>query len=309
MCIGRTLLLGTLFLAQFPVAVADSITLKNGDSLQGTISSQSEQSVVLNHDVLGTLDIPRDQIAVLHVDQPEPPDPEPEPAEDSGLFNSGFLAGWSRGITVGIDGSEGITVDTKIHLDFKADYEDESDRWIFASAYNWKSDSKKTTDNNFYASLDRDWLNPGSPWFWFTRSRYDWDEFTDWDHRLGFFGGPGYQFIKDDVWNLRGRIGAGGKYTWGGSNPGFEAEALIGADLGWTISENQSLKANTTFYPSLERNGEYRNITSLDWKIKVSDFYRGIALTTGINNEYDSQGLSDNSNYDFKYHLGIQAGL
>ena len=309
MSTGRALLVIACLIALQSNLYADSIKLKNGDSLQGTIEKQSEQSIELTHDVLGTLTIPREQIAELQIDKPDDGEPEPEPAAERGLFNTGFLAGWSRGVTLGINGSEGVTQNTKIHLDFKGDYEDETDRWILATAYNWKTEDKKTTDNNFYISLDRDWLNPDSPWFWFARSRYDWDEFTEWDHRLGFFGGPGYQFIKNDTWNLRGRTGAGGKYTWGGSNSGFEAEALIGADLGWNISDSQSLKFKTTFYPSLERGGEFRNISSLDWKLDVSEFYRGIALKVGIDNEYDSQGLSEDSNYDFKYYFGIHAGL
>lgn len=284
---------------------ADSIKLKNGDQLQGKVTAQSDESVEFSHDVLGTLSILRADITELKTDE----QPVAEKPEDDGLISSGFLIGWNRALTVALSGSEGVTTDAKFHIDFKADYEDASDRWIFATAYNMKSDDSQVTDNNFYASLDKDWLIPDSPWFWFVRGRYDWDEFKDWDHRIGGHVGPAYQFLDNDIWNLRGRSGIGGKYTWGGVDPGLEAEILLGLDLGWTIAENQSLKASTTLYPSVENWGEYRNISTLDWKIDVSEFYHGIGLTLGLNNEYDSQGLSTDSDYDLKYHFGIIMGL
>ena len=290
---------------------ADSITLVNGDVLQGTISSQSDAEVVLQHEILGNLSIPRAQIEKLQSDQPQQAESQIKPlkTEDRGLLNSGFFTDWNRSLNVALNGSEGVNNDAKLRVGFDMDYKDEVNRWIFATVYNVKSDSNDITENNFYATLDRDWLLPESPWFWFARSRYDWDDFKDWDHRVSFYIGPGYQFIENETWNIRGRSGLGGKYTWNGANDGFEPEAMLGMDLEWSIAENQSLKASSTYYPSLETWGEYRNISSLDWKIDISEFYRGVALNSGFTNEYDSQGLSKDSNYDLKYYFGLKLGL
>jgi putative salt-induced outer membrane protein YdiY len=211
---------------------------------------------------------------------------------------------WKRELDVGINGSSGNTDSLSGHLGFKAGYEDTHKKWRFDSAYDNASTDGETNRNQFFADLQRDWLWTDSPWFAFAQGRYDWDEFRAWDSRISVSAGPGYQFIDNDSWNVRGRLGLGGYQTFGDDDSGFVPEALLGFNADWTISERESLEFATTFFPNLEDSGEFRNITTLDWKMKMNE--RGsLAMKIGLSNEYDSLAAEGTEKNDFKYYLAL----
>ena len=67
-------------------AGADSIKLESGDVLSGEVLEERDDAIVLDHPVLGRVEIPRDQIAVE----------EPPPPSNLGLFGTSLLQGYSR---------------------------------------------------------------------------------------------------------------------------------------------------------------------------------------------------------------------
>ncbi|MDJ0807714.1 MAG: DUF481 domain-containing protein [Gammaproteobacteria bacterium] len=223
---------------------------------------------------------------------------------DSGLLSTGLLQGWKRELDIGINGSDGNSESLSIHAGFKADYEDSEDVWKFRTAYDNASSDGEESRNQFFADLEKDWLWSDSPWFAFAQGRYDWDDYKDWDHRISFAAGPGYQFVKNNTWDISGKIGLGGSKTYGDEDEDFTPEALIGLNLGWTISDRESVDFVSTFYPSLDNGGEYRNITTLDWKMKMEEQGK-LAMKIGLSNEYDSEAEGDVEKNDFKYYLAL----
>ncbi|MEW8028469.1 MAG: DUF481 domain-containing protein [Candidatus Thiodiazotropha sp.] len=137
---------------------------------------------------------------------------------------------------------------------------------------------------------------------------YDWDEFKGWDYRLSGSGGAGYVFRHDDTWHLVGRIGLGGNKTYGDVDEVLTQEATFGLDTVWTISERESVEFKTTFYPSLEESGEYRNIAAFNWKTVMSE-EGALAMKIGLINEYDSLAAPGTEKSDFKYNLSLVWGL
>jgi len=77
-------------------------------------------------------------------------------------------------------------------------------------------------------------------------------------------------------------------------------EALAGVDFSWQINERQSLNFSNYVYPDLGETGEFRNVTAVDWTIKI-DQADGLSLKFGINNEYESNAPSDAEKNDLKY--------
>ena len=227
---------------------------------------------------------------------------------DAGLLSTGLLQGWKRELEVGINGSDGNSESLSIHAGFKADYKDIEDVWKLRTAYDKASSDGEESRNQFFADLEKDWLWTESAWFAFAQGRYDWDEYKDWDQRISFSVGPGYQFVKNNTWDISGRVGLGGNKTYGNEDEDFTPEALLGMNVGWTISERESVDFATTFYPSLDDGGEYRNITTLDWKMKMEE--RGkLAMKIGLSNEYDSEATGDDEKNDFKYYLALVWGM
>jgi putative salt-induced outer membrane protein YdiY len=227
-------------------------------------------------------------------------------------INSPLLAeeenSWKHEIEAGLNGSSGNSDSMSLHAGYSAAYKDDEDGWKFVSAYDKAENDGVESRNQFFADLLKDWYFQDTPWFAFAQGRYDWDEFKDWDYRLAASAGAGYEFLKSDEWYLVGRFGLGGNKTYGDADEEFTPEAILGLDATWTISERESAEFKTTFYPSLEDSGEYRNITTFDWKMTISDS-GNLAMKIGLINEYDSQAAPGVDENDFKYNLSLVWGL
>jgi len=215
---------------------------------------------------------------------------------------------WKNDVEAGLNGSSGNSDSLSLHAGHTASYKDEEDGWKFSTAYDKAKSDGVESRNQFIADLQKDWFWNGSPWFAFAQSRYDWDKFKDWDYRLAASGGTGYEFINDGTWYLTGRFGLGGNKTFGDLEEVFTREAILAFNAAWTISERESVDFNTTFYPSLDESGEYRNISAFNWKMKMTD-KGSLAMKIGLINEYDSLAPEGTNKNDFKYNLSLVWGL
>ncbi len=295
-------------------AEAATITLHNGDVLHAAVTAQSEDSVTIEHPTLGTLKLPRSSVRSIEDNIATAADPLPTPvaapavnARDNGLLGIGLLEGWERKLELGVNGADGKNNYKKFRAGFEGDYKDKEKRWALDALYIYDEADDTTTEKEFYAELTRDWLHPGSPWFNFANARYDWDKFKDWDHRANAFGGVGYQFLDNQTWSLAGRLGLGATRTFGGDREEFTPESLVGIDGHWQIANAQRLKFRSSFYPNLEEWGEFRNISGVDWEMRMATEIN-LSLKLGIANEYDSLAEDVEKN-DFKYYGGLVWGF
>jgi hypothetical protein len=299
--VRATALAGLALLAA--AAHADKVRLKNGDVVSGEIVESSDAGLVLEHPVLGTLRIAAEQVDAQvkgDAELPAPPVP-PRP----GLFGSDVLAGWNKQIQLGFSGSMGNSETRDILAGVRGNYADDTKRWVFDSGYfNAATDGEKTKSQAF-ASLLRDFLFPGKKIFAFAATRYDWDEFQEWDHRLNLSGGAGYAFLDRETFDLRGRLGIGVTKTFG--SPGDDEwvpEAVVGLETEWLPAERQKVTAYTTFYPSLSDLGEFRNLTGVDWSILLVDGL-GLSLNLGLQNDYESDVAPGIEKNDFLYRAAL----
>ena len=272
-----------------PAAVADTIELTNGDKLSGEVIEQTPDGTVIEHPVFGRLEIPAEKI-------------KPPKAPNGGLFGTSFLAGWTRTFQLGVSGAQGNTKNTDVLAALDMDYEDEQKRWAFDAAYRFGAADGATTENAGFAQLRRDWLLAESRWFFFGIGRFDYDEFRTWTYRVNGSGGIGYQFLKGEHFDLKGRLGP--SLTKEFNENDFYVEALVGLDALWTISPDHSLGLSNTIYPALNDLGEFRNVSTLTWKWKLMED-PGLSLIAGVNNEYESSVESDLKHNDVKYSTSI----
>ena len=77
-------------------ARSDTIVLANGDTLTGEIVEWAVDHLVIEHEQLGTIRLSLDQ---LKLDTGKPP--------SRGLFDTGFLRGWKRTASFGMNGEAG----------------------------------------------------------------------------------------------------------------------------------------------------------------------------------------------------------
>ena len=291
------------------------IELNNGDRLSGRIDKQTDKFIYLDHPLLGLIQISVEDIKqkslVKRADEVEPTNnkldiitsvqSENKPAEQPGLFDSRFLQGWTRHIGAGFSGSEGNSQVMNFNIGLDTKFKDERKRSEFSSAYFFARSNNETSKNKANAQLIQDWLKPESKWFYFGQVRYDYDQFESWDHRISGSGGLGYELIASERVELRGRLGLGLTRTYGDDDDDLTPEAVLGLEGHWNINHNQKLTAKNTLYPDFENEGEFRNISSADWTIKVKEWGK-MNLKFGLQNEYISEPQGDAKNNDLDYY-------
>lgn len=290
------------------------IELTNGDRLSGEIDKQSDKFIVLDHTLLGLLQISvediKQKVLAKRADETETTSKKPEiippkfsdnrATEKPGLFGTRFLQGWTRHLGTGLSGSEGNSQVLNFNIGLEAKFKDERERTEFSSAFFFTRSNNETSKNKFHAQLIQDWLKPESKWFYFGQGRYDHDQFGDWNHRISSSGGFGYEFIQSAQAELRGRLGVGLTRTFEGKDDDYTPEALLGLEGHWNITQNQKFSAKNILFPDFQNKGEFRNISAADWTIKVKE-WGNMSLKFGLQNEYISNTQGDAKNNDFDY--------
>lgn len=313
----------------FPVishAAPVTLILTNGDRLQGDLLQRDQETLTIKHQLLGEMTLNTNTVSEIKTDyealaqqtpSEEQPASEPsvEPAEvavaeprDDGLFGTGWLTDWERRFDLGLAGSRGKSVNSQVNLAFNADLATEETRINSRTAYYYAKSDEETSDNSFFTSINRDWLQPATPWFRFAGGRFELDRFKDYDYRINANGGFGYEFANTEEWLFVGRSGVGFNKTFGGERQEFTPEGLLGLETRWRINDAQRVALANTFYPSFDSFDAYRNVTSFDWILDLDD-QAGVSLKVGMTNEYDTETEDEISKNDFKYTLSLSWSL
>jgi hypothetical protein len=273
-------------------AGAETYELENGDRITGEVIRQSDTEIVLEHPVLGRIEIPLAELA---------PKEGPRP----GLLGTPLLAGWKRTLALGLNGQRGNTETTDIVAALDLDFEDEQVRWKVDARYGFSRAEGATTKHNGLVELNRDGLLATSPWFWFAGGRYDWDQFRSWDQRLSANSGIGRELVKTERFALRGRLGPAVTREFDGDDP-WRYEAMFGVEATWAIDENHSIEVSNRFFQAVNDGQPYRNLTDARWRWQLSRD-PALSLNVGIENEYVSNPAPGLDGNDLKYltTLGI----
>jgi len=293
---------------------ADVIELTNGDKLTVNILERTEQHIIVEHPILGQLTLPIEQIISppeLSPEKSTASDREASALQQSGLDDappldpSAALAAWKYHLELGLDGTEGNSETSNFRGALMGDFENDDKRWHLGAAMNRSTTDRDATRNDFVAEAIRDWLIPQEKHFYFVDTRYDYDDFQAWRHRIAGAGGVGYQFANDDTFELIGRVGGGANYAWGGgSDSEVSPELLLGIEGKWKIKDGHSFEFKNTLYPDIGDTGQFRNLTSLAYIVTL-DHAKGMSLKLGLDNEYQSQTDDDSKQNDLIYYAAL----
>ncbi len=294
------------FIASTPI-FADTVELVAGDLLHGKVVEQSDQMIVIEHPVLGQIQVPVEQVKAVLITSPEGEDalvaaePEDEPAPPApDSLSQKLLPGWDKNFELGFNGSDGNSQTFDLHSVFTATQEDDFHRWLLGARYFRTENDSSRTRNEFTAIATHDWLMPDSPWFKFASAKFEYDEFQDWETRTGGFLGVGKQLIDTDKHSLIGRTGIGASYE-GGIIGELVPEALFGLEWVYQINDRQKLESYVTVFPDLDEFGESRTLAGTAWTLAI-DEADGISLKFGIDNEYESKTGGTAKHNDVKYY-------
>ncbi|GJQ58932.1 MAG: DUF481 domain-containing protein [Candidatus Scalindua sp. AMX11] len=288
-------------------ASAEIITLQNGDIIHAVVKEKTDTQIYIEHVNLGAFPILLENIVSINYEGEAISDKKAavSPFVDKGLFYSGFFRNWKRTLEVSLNGAVGVSDNSKFRSALEMRYEDNKERWLYSMFYLQTEKDNKTEENRLTANLIRDWLLPDSKWFYFSKVGYDWDKFKDWDYRIRSAGGLGYEFVKNEKLNIRSRFGPSTYHTVGDENSTTVMEANFGLEMLWKIWDNHTLGIHNDLYPSISNKGEYRNVSTLDWKINLN-YYHDLGVKFGLYNEFDS---TEEDQFDLKYSISLILGL
>jgi hypothetical protein len=307
------------------VSHADEIRLVGGDVLRGSIVSESDAAVTIDHAALGRIEVSRERIESVVKSAPAPAAQESAPAGEAAVAQPAAEApvpvavlpapappppavpdgSWKFSLSLGFTGSEN---ESQSNWDFRgaagAKRETVDDRTTLTAEYYFKTANSENTDNNLLIVGLQEFLFKDSKWEAFVQGTYQYDEFQSWEQRAGIYAGPGYRLFEGEPLSLRLRAGAGASYEFADSE--WTPELLFGDELVWKIDDRSKLVQGLDLYPDLEELGEFRLIVRLDYEIALSPS-GDLKGTAGIRNEYDSfiPPTGDSSN-DFKVYAGIK---
>lgn len=304
---------------------ADSVELISGDLLHGTVVEQSGQVVILEHPILGRIELPADQVQAVVI-SPDRVDTAPATAAPDGqvpgeqaaedppatlspalpgvdwneTLREKLLPGFDKRFELGFNGSDGNSQTFNLNSAFLATKEDDRDRSKISATYYQNNDDGNRTRNEFIGKVVHDWLMPESPWFKFANGRLEYDEFQDWDTRISGFLGTGRLLADTPKHNLIARAGLGGSYEFGTVNE-LIPEALIGLEWVYQINRRQKLESYITLFPDLNEFGESRALAGTAWSIKIDDT-DNISLKFGLYDEYESKTQGTAKHNDVKFY-------
>jgi len=267
-----------------------TVKLKNGDVVTGELIERTDEHIVIQHPVLGRLEIPTKDISAdtLH----------------PGIAGTRFLEGWDKNVSVGFSGSEGNTDEADVLVGLTLDYSDQDRHWELDGRYEVGYTDNDIDDHNARVTALRDQRFPGTRWFVFNHIAWDYDHFEAWKHRLSTGMGPGYRIIPEGRFRLDARSGPFLTYEFG-DEENARPEGALGLFARWTVREGNTLRLSSMYLQTLDE-WEYRNISRLEWRMRVSAA-RGLSLKFGVDNEYDS--ASEDSENNLKYYTALDIDL
>ena len=321
---SRMRILAAIVTTMLAVSVchADEIRLAGGDVLLGAVVEQNATYLVLEHRVLGRLEIPRDQIASLvPAASPAPAAGgarTPQTANEAAGQVPGETTGrktdvqstpnkeWKSHVDLAMNGSFGNTDNQSFRIGLRTNRETPTTRFTLDGTYYGKNSDGETDDNKFTAGIIHDWLLPESQWFVFTRGRYDFDQFESWRHRVSGHAGPGYRLIDEDGLELDLRGGIGARKEFGSDNDDVKLEGVFGVDFKWQLRRLQSFDISSSiFFPVADDLDDVRTRTTANWVLKLGD-ESNLNLTVGLLHEYQSIIDPGNDRHDLKIHAGLR---
>ncbi|HYE61296.1 MAG TPA: DUF481 domain-containing protein [Phycisphaerales bacterium] len=212
-----------------------------------------------------------------------------------------FFSGWTGGVEVGVNGSEGNSQNLNVHAGVNAQRKTERYDTKASLMYLRATADNEVTKNRFEANAQNDWIfAKGSRWRYFLKGTYEYDDFQDWQHRVTITNGIGYAFIENQRTTLIGRAGVGVRRDFGGEDNRWHPEGLLGADLSHKLTERQQLTASVELYPDFLDLNHYRAKAKVGWEILV-DPETKMSLKIGIENRYDSNPGGDKKRNDLDY--------
>jgi len=317
------------------------VQLVGGDSLRGELVSETPDSIIMKHAVLGQMTIARSNMTSMVTQTANPAATPSEPGNVAAIATDITNANQASSEAVLIDSAKGAGGATaagtaaeapkpvlpvsnwKFVLAANANYTDASDKQLDfrvagAAVYEikdvekWKTDAEyffktvndATTDNNLLVTSVYDRDITATDWLWFLKAQGQASSLEAWEQRLSGWGGIGYRFFKAPPIAIVGKAGFGATHEFGAVNDTYP-EGYLELDGKWDITERQSIQGNVYIAPDLSDISQYITISRAEWALKV-DPELGLSLVGGLRFQYQSNVPAGENATDLRVYAGLK---
>lgn len=321
-----------------------TLRLAGGDVLRGTLVSESPESIVVRHPVLGELTLQRVNVTAMSATPASPQEPPFVKAEtqdtvldvqassaagarEQGAKDEAKAAAKGDAAAPAADAAakaeEPIPSKWKFSLAANANYVDSADEQLdfrvaggavyedpdveklkIDGEYFFRTVNSSTTDNNLLLTGVYDYFFKDSSWLAFGKVQGQMAPLEAWEERLSGWGGLGYRFFREAPFVLTGKVGAGATREFGGINE-TRAELYVELAGKWDITEFQSLEASCWVAPEFEDFSDYLLLSRLEWSVKI-DPTLGMSFLGGLRYQYQSNVPAGDNPDDLRVYAGIK---
>ncbi len=286
------------------------VDFPGGDRLTGKVVSASNDSVVIEHAVLGKVTVPAASVHPLQKGDSSPVAGESPPQDKTASDTSKALPKqvtpppnpWKASVSLAATASKTTTSTYNIRLGAEAHHKTDASQFDVTASWYWNQAKGSTTDNDILVRGSQDWFIPDSRWLYFAQGTWQYDQFEAWAHRVSPYGGIGYRLFDQDDLTLTAKGGAG--ITWQYRGNRVDPQLLGELSTNWKIDSRQTLTGFVSIAPDPVDFGNFLLTLTADWKMKVGEDSPW-SFNLGLRNIYDSSPTGDSTSNDLKAYAGL----
>jgi putative salt-induced outer membrane protein YdiY len=222
---------------------------------------------------------------------------------ESVIYPGGFTNWglWHGSVELGLSGTSGNSETFNVRLGAKAKRDTPRAVHTYELTYLDKSADSRQTAHSALIDGRSEWPFPDTPWSFFIHGLGEYDEFKAFDFRASGDTGLGYQFIKNDATDLKGRFGGSASHEFGGPDDDVVPELVFGAEWKHCFSPRQNVSVQVDYFPNVTAFTDFRMNGRASWEVVVAPEW-GLSLKTSVIDRYDSTPGDAKSN-DLDYSL------
>lgn len=279
-----------LFLFIQSYLFADEIYLKNGDRVSGDINSETEESIIIETELIGTITINRAFVDNI-VRSGEIEETPFEPEEDK-LWQSEIAVGYSK--------TSGNTQSNQFSLRSKANRKTDDDEFTLRGDVYYSSTKKKMDSQKWYG-MGRYAFSfvENRKWYNFYKLELDHDRFANIDYRIIPSIGIGYWFSDEPDWKAMTEVGLGLEHTEfrDGTQDSDEVVLIPRAFFEKKLFGDLLVSQDLTLYPSLGDIGKLRLHSESRLINPIND---KLSLSLSLIGDYNSNPPQDTKKNDIQ---------
>ncbi len=273
-------------------ALGETVSLKDGSKIVGSVVSTDSQSVTVQSASLGRLTILKSEIAAT----PVAAAPKPVPPAWSGSATSGYLQSQTAKLT------------SDLNLGAAASRDDSTGSLYLNSSYRFTTDKDKkgrrnVTNNNVELDSRYEWKLPASA-FAYLSADFEHDSVNEIALRMVGGVGIGKKLISNKATQLKSDVGLSHvSYDFLGSVPSAEFNSLtFGLQAKQKLSSATTLIASLAYHPSVDAGAKYHFSGSLAVQTAITSSW---FLNLQFVRKYDSISTANGRKDTSKWNLGI----